>query len=134
MKRLILATVLFLGAFLMQGCCSIMCGDTQKVPVSTNPPGIMVGDETGQMIITPGVLVLKRSENHIITAMYPDGESQTVALKPSLNGWLWADFFWDFGIITGTVDLATGSAWTLKPKTIQFNRELPFFERLYLIK
>jgi hypothetical protein len=119
MKTVILTICLVL-AMLVGGCCSIMCGDSQRVAITSSPLGAKVTTEKGVMITTPGVLTLKRKEAHTLTAELPGYETKSMTFKRVWNGWLWADLLWDLGIITWPIDFGTGSAYKLKPTAVDF--------------
>ena len=113
-------TLLVAGMLMVQGCGTIMCGSTQDVAITSVPPGATVTAQNGVLVITPGVLTLKRKDIHVLTATFPGYTAQAKVLERKLNGWLWADFFWDFGIITGSIDFATGAAYKISPNVVNF--------------
>jgi len=121
MKKMLITICLLIGMLMMQGCCTVMSGKTQDIPVTSTPSGATIITAEGLSITTPGVLRLKRNTVHTLTAEKSGYSTQSKALKRKLNGWLWADIFWDFGLITGSIDFMTGAAYKLEPETVHFN-------------
>lgn len=121
MKKQMLLIVLLVGIMMLQGCCTIMSGNTQRVTVSSTPTGVKVRTDTGVTITTPGSIILSRKESHVLVAELPGYESQQKNIKKEWNGWLWADLLLDFGIISWPIDFGTGAAYKLTPGKIHFN-------------
>ena len=103
------------------GCATIMSGNQQKVPITSTPSGAVVSSENGQRITTPGFLILSTKKVHTLVATYPGCDKQQKALFKKLNNWVFADVFWDFGIITIPIDVISGAANELKPKEVYFD-------------
>jgi len=118
--KTVLLTICLVLVSMASGCCSIMCGDSQRVAITSSPLGATVTTEDGVMITTPGVLTLKRKEAHTLTAELPGYVTKSMTFTREWNGWLWADLLWDLGIITWPIDFGTGSAYQLKPKAVDF--------------
>jgi len=105
------------------GCCSIISGNKQKIPISSNPPGAKVTADNGTSIVTPGTLTLSTKIPHTLVAEYPGHEKQQQKLVKKLNNWIFLNILIDFGIISIPIDLISGAANELKPKEINFNFE-----------
>lgn len=103
------------------GCATIMSGNQQTVPVTSNPPGATVTTGNGQTITTPGAVVLSTKETHMLVAEYPGRETQQRPLLKKLNKWVICDPLWDFGIISLPIDFISGSANELHPKSVHFS-------------
>jgi hypothetical protein len=120
--RLALCAILFLAVVGSSGCATIVTGKYQTVMVTSDPPGVKVRTETGESIETPGQFALQRNKDHVLVAQYADAEPQQRRVKHGLQGWFFGNIlFGGFGIITGVVDLASGSADKLTPTTVHFN-------------
>ena len=117
------------------GCAGIMNGRTQRVGVSSNPPGAQVflgGEPAG---VTPVMVDLPRRERDLVLRLEKDGfVTREVPVERSFSRWLWGDAVWSAVIgsaagleggypdlalagalmlgITAGVDLATGAART----------------------
>ena len=118
MKKLVLIAVcLILNC---SGCCRIMTGPDQDIPVTSSPSGAKITVTNGDSIRTPNTIHVKRKGQYNITAELDGYKPQTIKMKRTLNNWLWADLLWDFGIITWPIDFLSGSAYDYSPKSIHF--------------
>ena len=115
-QMLIMMMLIVVGMLIgVGGCCSIMSGSTQRVEVTSIPPGARVTADDGSVITTPGVITLTRKDAHILTAELPGYKTCLLTFHHKWNGWLQADLFWDFGIFSCPIDFASGAAYTLTP-------------------
>jgi len=123
MKRslVLLVMVLLVVSVFSTGCCSIMSGSTQRVTISSDPPGATVKADDGTTIVTPGALTLVRKHEHTLVAEMPGHEPQQQKLVKKLNNWIWLNPIIDFGIFSIPIDFMTGSADELNPKEVHFN-------------
>lgn len=106
--------------FLLNGCATIVHGDSQYIEVDSKPAGASAYIN-GSYFITPAKVLLKRG--------YPTYEYQVLVQKEGykpgyaritqrLSGWLWGDIFW--GILPGlVVDSLTGGGFNLIPARIE---------------
>jgi len=117
----LLGLALTLGMLPTSGCCLIMTGTHQRIPVASTPVGATVTTDDGQTIITPGALDLKKNKEYVLTAEYPGRLSQSQELVRKWNNWLWLDLLWDLGIITWPVDFLTSAGYEIYPKTVHFS-------------
>jgi len=117
---LLLCTLLCFAVSL-SGCCSIMCGNQQAVTISSDPPGAKVTADNGTTITTPGSIVLRTNETHMLVAEYPGYASQQQKFDKKLNNWIFANILIDFGIFSIPIDFMTGAANELHPKEVHFN-------------
>ena len=118
MKKL---QMLLLGLIiLLSGCCRIMTGTTQELPITSYPSGAKLTTTRGHSFSTPTTLYLPRKNEYTLTAEYPGYKTQSIALKRKWNNWLWANLLWDFGIITWPIDFISGSAYEFHPKNVHF--------------
>lgn len=120
MKKVLFLLLLCALLFAFSGCASIITGKFQKVPVTSDPPGVKVQADTGESIMTPGNLNLSRNEQHTLVAEYPGAEPQQKTLKNDLQGWFWGNIILG-GVIGGVIDLASGACDELQPKEIHFD-------------
>ena len=117
-------TLIFCSLIMLisSGCCTIMSGSTQSIPVSSTPPGVKVTADTGTSIVTPGSIVLERKKAHTLVAEYAGHETQQQQLKKKLNNWVWGNILIG-GIIGLVIDMVSGSIDELHPKEVHFNFE-----------
>jgi hypothetical protein len=104
------------------GCCTIMSGSTQKIPISSTPSGARVTADNGTSITTPGSIVLERKIRHTLVAEYPGCKEQQQQLQPKLNNWVWANILIG-GLIGLVIDIVSGSVNELQPKEVHFRFE-----------
>lgn len=116
--------VAFCGLIMLtgSGCATIICGGTQKVPITSTPSGATVTADSGPSVRTPGSLVLTRKKAHTLVAEYPGREPQTQQLKKGLNNWVWGNILIG-GLIGLVIDIVSGSINELKPTKVHFNFE-----------
>ncbi len=127
MKRKEAIVVLLLCSVLMlsgSGCCTIMSGSTQKIPISSTPAGARITADTGTSITTPGSIVLERKTAHTLVAEYPGSKQQQQQLQPKLNNWVWGNILIG-GVIGLVIDIVSGSVNELQPKEVHFRFEEP---------
>lgn len=108
-----------LVALVSSGCCSIMSGSTQEIPISSTPPGATVTADNGTSITTPGAIVLKRKVKHTLVADLAGYPQQQVQLEKKLNNWVWGNILIG-GIIGLVIDMVSGSVDELHPKEVHF--------------
>jgi len=85
---LILAATLLAS---VSGCCTIISGTTQEIPVSSTPSGAKVQLDGKDVGTTPVTLTVPRSvtQAHTLLLMSDGYEPKTETLTPKLNGWYW---------------------------------------------
>jgi len=120
MKKLLAVTSVCLFLMFASGCATIATGKYQNIPVTSDPLGVKVRADSGEMIYTPGRFNLIRNQNHTLVAEYEGAEPQQVQLKKKVQGWFWGNIILG-GVIGGVVDIASGASDELVPKTIHFN-------------
>jgi len=120
MRKLLLFAIFVCFLVYASGCASIITGKYQKIPVTSEPPGVKVRSDTGENIITPGSFTLERNIDHTLVAEYQGMEPQQKQVKHGLQGWFWGNILFG-GIIGGVIDLASGSCDELKPKKVHFD-------------
>lgn len=118
------------------GCCTVMSGTTQDIPVYSNPAGAKIDviqikykgfwkskreEIIISTVVTPETLVLKRGKSWKLVGRCDGYNSQSLELTRKFNEWRWANLLIDFGIITGTVDTISGAGFKFEPKTVYFD-------------
>jgi hypothetical protein len=102
------------------GCATVMTGKYQSIPVTSEPQGIKVRADTGEMIITPGKFHLIRNEEHTLVAECPGYEPQQLKLHNKAQGWVWGNILLG-GVVGLIVDCSSGASDELIPKEVHFN-------------
>ena len=119
--KVVAINVSFVVAF--SGCASIVGGKYETVRIETNPPGATVKtDREETKGITPTDFTLKRKNEHYLTIEKEGYLPKRVTVDTELRGWFWMNLL-SWGLIGMVVDMATGSANNLDPKTIVVNLE-----------
>lgn len=119
----------FLGAFLLTGCATIVGDDTQLVQVNSNPAGanFEIKDDSGRVVAqgkTPQGVALAKSDgsyfgkkNYQITLIKDGSQPVTLPIKASANGWYIGGNILFGGLIGWLlVDPFNGGMYTLSPK------------------
>lgn len=119
MKTIYLLVWCGLVVLASSGCCSIMSGSTQEIPISSTPPGAVVTADSGTRITTPGSIVLRRKTRHTLVAELPGYPQQQVQLEKKLNNWVWGNILIG-GLIGLVIDMVSGSIDELHPKEVHF--------------
>ena len=119
MRKMLITICLMVGIVLVQGCCTLISGTTQRVTVHSNPPGACVTAENGQLVITPGILSLERGKSHLLTAKAEGYSKQTYPIHRQFNPIFLTNIWWGAGfLIAGPIDIISGAAWKLTPDTV----------------
>ncbi len=110
-------TVLCFSLFLT-GCCSIIHGTSQGIPVNSVPSGAKVFHNGIPAGTTPAVLELKRNAHHTIRVEKEGFSPYEESLTRSTSGWVWGNIFFG-GLIGLAVDAMDGSIYNVEPQRIQ---------------
>ena len=114
----VLAVALVAGA--SSGCMSMLTPSSRAVHVTSSVRGT-VASSSGQQVLTPGLLVLDRADDHAIQFSAPGHDPQTIVIRSHNKPGLWigsivlntlAFGWWSLGIgtvIGVAVDASTGS-------------------------
>ena len=117
LKKFSVATLFLCCSLFLTGCCSIIHGTSQKIPVNSVPSGATVFHNGIPAGTTPAILELKRSENHTIRVEKEGFVSYEESLVRSTSGWVWGNIFFG-GLIGLAVDAIDGSIYNVKPDRI----------------
>jgi hypothetical protein len=99
-------------------CASIIHGNKQIMPISSNPTGAQVTVDGQLYYNSPCELVLDRDKPYIVTLTMDGYQTEQVKLERGFSLW----FF--IGIIPGAIlpgpiyDLVSGSAYQLNPEAV----------------
>ena len=102
------------------GCATIVNGKTQDIAIATNPPGATCYIDSGQTVVTPSSVNLRRNKDYVLTITKDGYQPQTVPLTSVMSGWMAGNILLG-GIIGGGIDAATGAAWTITPEKVNIN-------------
>lgn len=97
-------------------CATLVSGPLQKITLNSGPSAATVTVHPGQCCTsTPASVLLRRDGGpYTITFKLEGYDPYEVQLKPSTNGWLWANLL--IGNVLGLlIDIHTGAAWQLSP-------------------
>ena len=116
------ACMLFIAAFLLPACASIVSKTSYPVHIRTEPLGanITITDKKGKEVFkgkSPTEVTLKSGAGYFSKALYhvkisrPGYEDRTVDVMFKLNGWYFGNLV--FGGLVGMliIDPATGAMW-----------------------
>lgn len=125
MGRAFVTGLLAAAPALLGGCATMINGTTQRVSVTSTPPGAAVlvdGKEAGT---TPKTVILDRSRAHEVTLrMAGQPEYRQVLVTRVSRAFIGCDgvllFIGGIGLITGFVDMMTGAMYTLSPEEVAY--------------
>jgi len=118
MKKIISLVTAIAFLFLVGGCCTIISGRNQSLPVVTNPSGARVIID-GIQQQSPCTLVLDRKHLVYQVRVEKDGYEPTeITLRKGVNGWIWGNVLLG-GIIGLIIDIATGSINKFTPTELE---------------
>lgn len=107
-KWIILALVIALLGSTASGCATIINGTSQKLQVTSDPPGAVVLVDEKNTFITPVKLRLERRHDHVLVFSKEGYENQTIKLMHVIsevvvgNTLLGGPIGWAFDIFAGT--------------------------------
>jgi hypothetical protein len=113
------ATLFPLIVFGASGCATTVHGTTQKVSITSNPPGATgLIEPLGLKIVTPAKVELRRKQNYTVHLEQDGYEPQNAYLyrviSPAMHGNLLLG-----GIVGLTTDLENGAAFELTPDPLE---------------
>ena len=109
---------IFLISIIFNNCASIIHGNKQTIPVSSNPTGAQVTVD-GQLYYTsPCELLLDRDKPYIITLTLEGYQTEQIVIDKGYSIWFFVGAIPGL-IIPGPVyDLVSGSAYSLSPESV----------------
>ncbi len=120
MKRIV--SFVTIGAFLLviAGCCTIVSGRNQSLPVISTPSGAKV-IVNGTQQQSPCTLVLDRKQPMYQVRIEKEGHQPVeITLRRGINGWIWGNLVFG-GIIGVIIDCCTGSVNKFTPTELEVN-------------
>ena len=120
MKKAIIFLTLVSFAFTVVGCCTIVSGRNQQLPVISTPSGAKV-IVNGVQQQSPCTLVLDRKQPLYQVRVEKEGyEPVEITLRKGVNGWIWGNILFG-GIIGLIIDVCTGSVNKFTPTELEVN-------------
>lgn len=107
---------------ILTGCCSIINGRKQEVPMVSYPSGAKATAETGASCTTPCSLELRRNKRHFISIEKEGYETAGKNLTRRPSAWLLGNVLLG-GVIGLGVDFATGGIYCLRPDEVEVKLE-----------
>ncbi|MBK8980188.1 MAG: PEGA domain-containing protein [Planctomycetes bacterium] len=98
-------------------CATIVNGDTQSIPVSSEPTGATVTVDGEARGTTPCELELSRDRPHVLRISHADRPTAVVELERHISGWVWLNLL-TLNMIGVLVDEASGGSYYLEPDTV----------------
>jgi uncharacterized protein YceK len=99
------------------GCASILKGSNDTVSIHSIEPGTVIyvdGSARGRDSVN---VDLRRGESHVIRVSKPGCHDVTVPTTDSFDATSLLGIFIDFGIVSIPVDLVSGNAWKVSPRS-----------------
>jgi hypothetical protein len=116
-KALIIILIIFISLFSLD-CATIIHGNKQVVPVSSNPTGAQV-TVNGQLYYnSPCELTLDRDKPAIVTLTLEGYQTEQIRLDRGFSIWLFVGIIPGLVIPGPVIDLVTGSAYELTPDAV----------------
>lgn len=118
MKRMC-SVVLLVSFVFLNGCCTVVHGTHQNVPINSNPNGANVAVDCGEGVkdagVTPVTVNLKRNAATCKVNLKKEGyEDASVVFAKSMSGWVWGNLLIG-GIIGWIVDGVDGAVYNRVP-------------------
>jgi len=118
MRKIINCITIVSFLFLVIGCCTIISGRNQNLPVVSNPSGAKV-IVNGVQQQSPCTLVLDRKQLLYQVRVEKEGyEPVEITLRKGVNGWIWGNLLFG-GIIGLIIDICTGSVNKFTPTELE---------------
>src|SRR5581483_7298439 len=80
--------LLGLALFATSGCATVVNGTTQKVGVSSNPPGVHVLIDNQLQVFTPASVDLSRSQSHTFYFRKEGYQEDSFVVTSGTSGWV----------------------------------------------
>jgi len=109
--------VALLALLLLHSCGTIMSPAMWSVPVDSDPAGATVYYQGAAVGVTPCVVPVKRRSQQLELEL-AGHHRQPVALRTSMNGWLFGNILLG-GVVGILIDLASGGSWVVQDHPIK---------------
>jgi hypothetical protein len=116
MKRTSIS-LLAAAAVMASGCATIVNGSTERVEITSDPPGATAKVDGIPIGTTPTSIDLKRGEPHSVTIEKDGYVSDEESIGQGTSGWIAGNILVG-GLVGLIVDYSTGAAHTLKPESV----------------
>lgn len=114
---LLRVAALIVIASTLPGCATIINGTTQKIDVSTDPPGATIATADGNTYTSPTKISLPRNTDHILTVSLAGYQTEQVHLTKTLSGVVAGNIIAG-GLIGWGVDAVSGAQYKLVPSAV----------------
>lgn len=122
MKNQLLLPFVIVTSTLLGGCATIIKGESQFIPINSNPTHAdVIADGTlkGQ---TPLELKLERKRDHLVTIQKEGHKSISIPIVKNVGGAVWGNILAG-GLIGWGVDATSGAQYNLSPTSISVELE-----------
>lgn len=107
--------ILMGGSLLLTGCASMINGTSQSILVKSDPPGAICNLQNNygnfHVTKTPESVNVHRSADALNVTCVKDNMTGESVIESKLSGVVAGNVFIDFGLISGPIDAANGSAF-----------------------
>jgi uncharacterized protein YceK len=118
MRKLCIATFIFLLIIIFSGCSTVLNSTTQEVELKTTPANAKVTIDGKKFGTTPQVVNIDRGSNHTVKFDFDGFESYEIQLTRKISFWFWGNAL--NGFIPGMlIDMFTGSMYNLLPEKVE---------------
>ena len=115
--RIIKNIAVLIICFSLTGCATIVTGIYQKVPVTSDPPGVMVRVDEKDSYTTPVKLRLRRYRDHLLTFTREGYLKEEVKLVHTISGAIAGNAVL-FGLGGLLIDNWSGAQYKLTPTKV----------------
>lgn len=123
MKLLGSILLITVGAFVLQGCSSIINGTTQQVSVNSNVQGAEVFIDGVTLGTTPLINArIKRKDSSFLVVKKEGYKDYQQTLQTRFDNWFWGNLIIG-GVVGSTTDLVSGTTHLLDPNTLYIQLE-----------
>jgi hypothetical protein len=99
------------------GCALVVNGTTQRIGVSSTPPGATVMIDNQQRVVTPASILLARDESHTFFFKKEGYQDDSFVITSDTSGWVWGNVLIG-GLLGAAVDFSTGAARKLSQDSV----------------
>ena len=118
MRKLCIATFIFLLIIIFSGCSTVLNSTTQEVELKTTPANAKVTIDGKKFGTTPQVVNIDRGSNHTVKFDFDGFESYEIQLTRKISFWFWGNAL--NGFIPGMlIDMFNGSMYNLLPEKVE---------------